>query len=660
MPVALESQSVASKRSRASELVEPRGSGSNTALWLARLFLVCVTAGLAWYTWGHWGDFQIDNGRELYVPAEILKGKMLFRDLWYMYGPLAPYLKALLFKIFGVNLNVLYGFGLALAFANALLTFEVGRQLRLGIIGSLVAPLFFIVESFYPFIRNFIYPYSYAAALGTVLGVACLYFALRYAADAKPFSLASAALLAGLVCYTKQEIGFACVVLLVYLLGVRVLTTRSGSELARNLAICFAGFVPAIIGYAYFAIKLTPKFVFFDNWISTPGTYFMHTFGKITMPEQGMRFVPEELLNAALMALICVVAWSLYGRTISAAAKKFNLNPGISMAALIVLCLMPVIIASFVFLHTFPNGVVREPNLLSQIVTIPLTQIVLPKGIFFLAAAFTAYALWQSLKPTRTVIDIQEAALGIYATLLAMRQMMEITPSIYKCSVFFNVPLFLVFVLLICKVISWSARSLSKSQLNFALSGAMIGESVLLFVLFFPDPNILSAKFSSPYGGFYTRPDVATLFPQIIDFMKSHTQNNKDILVIPEPPSLYVFAGMDAPSRWYSLVPGYIAPDQEQQYIDELVSNNVRYVLIANRSFNEYQIRGFINDGYNQHIHHWIENHFIKVGQIGPTPDAPYPPYIVWIFERKDLVTPENPPQAAAISIPATSTSPKN
>jgi len=75
-------------------------SQSTAPLWIARAVIVSVAGALAWYTWSHWGDFQIDNGRELYVPAEILKGKLLFRDLWYMYGPLAPYLKALLFRIF--------------------------------------------------------------------------------------------------------------------------------------------------------------------------------------------------------------------------------------------------------------------------------------------------------------------------------------------------------------------------------------------------------------------------------------------------------------------------------------------------------------------------------------------------------------------------------
>src|SRR5216684_2852518 len=144
-------------------------SQSTAQIWMARAVIVSVTGALAWYTWGHWGDFQIDNGRELYVPAEILKGKLLFRDLWYMYGPLAPYLKALLFRIFGVQLTVLYLLGLTLTIGTALATFEVSRLFRMGIVGSTLPPLLFLVEAFYPFIRNFVFPYSYAASIGAFL-----------------------------------------------------------------------------------------------------------------------------------------------------------------------------------------------------------------------------------------------------------------------------------------------------------------------------------------------------------------------------------------------------------------------------------------------------------------------------------------------------------
>jgi len=166
---------------------------TRTAEWFARAVIVSVAGAVAWYTWGHWGDFQIDNGREIYVPAAILKGKLLFRDLWYMYGPLAPYLKALLFRIFGVHLTVLFILGLTLTIGTALVTLEIARQFNLGLVTSMVPSLFFLVEAFYPFIRNFVFPYSYADSPASFLGMACLYFVIRHASEMRTQHLGFAA-----------------------------------------------------------------------------------------------------------------------------------------------------------------------------------------------------------------------------------------------------------------------------------------------------------------------------------------------------------------------------------------------------------------------------------------------------------------------------------
>src|ERR1700674_3370252 len=70
--------------------------GSAGEDFAARLAIAAVFIVLAIYTWGRWGDFQVDCGRELYVPSEILRGKLIYRDFFYSYGPLAPYLCALL------------------------------------------------------------------------------------------------------------------------------------------------------------------------------------------------------------------------------------------------------------------------------------------------------------------------------------------------------------------------------------------------------------------------------------------------------------------------------------------------------------------------------------------------------------------------------------
>src|SRR5579872_6978249 len=86
----------------ASRPIENRGqlsSAGRAADWRARAFILAVFIGFTIYTWEQWGDLRVDTGREMYVPAMLAQGKMLYRDLWYPYMPLAPYLEALFFRI---------------------------------------------------------------------------------------------------------------------------------------------------------------------------------------------------------------------------------------------------------------------------------------------------------------------------------------------------------------------------------------------------------------------------------------------------------------------------------------------------------------------------------------------------------------------------------
>jgi len=626
---------------RTSEFPRP-GSASDensgpAGIWISRAIIVGVAAALAWYTWGHWGDFQIDNGRELYVPAEIVKGKLLFRDLWYMYGPLAPYLKALLFRIFGVQLTVLYALGLTLAIGFALVTFEIARRFHLGSVGNIVPSLFFLIEAYHPFIRNFIFPYSYAASLAAFLGVACLYFVMLHASDGRVWHLGLAAVLASLVILTKQEFGAACLALLAFEIAGSYWIRRSPRDLGRNIAVCCAGMLPAVAGYGWFVWKLSARFIFFDNWISTPGTYFMRTFGKITIPEQGLRFVPSELLLSSEYTLLGVAEWALLAVVAVYAIRKLRLSSRSSIVISVMACLTPLWIGVIAYAKEFPWGIVL-PGMAWVSVILPMTQSVFPHGLFFLVVFFTLYALWKLVKNPLDHMPLLEAGLGIYASLVALRVMMKLLTSLWECTVFFNAPAFLVYVIMLNKIFRWACKPLDSKRSRLVAGSMFAAEIAFLSLLFFPRPQMLPARLTTPNGSFYTRPDAAVLFPQIISFMKTHTRNRKDILVLPEPPSLYVFAGMEAPSRMYALVPGYVAPDQEQPYIDELASNHVRYILISDRNVSEYHVGSFGNGGYNRPIYDWMMANFVKVGQFGPQPGADFPPYIVWVYERKDLV----------------------
>src|SRR2546423_15211815 len=99
--------------------------GSLVVLWVAELIV----------TWGAWGNLTIDSGHEMYIPALLAEGKMLYRDLWFNFGPLAPYFNSYLFRLFGIHLSVLYWAGSLTALSAAVFLYMAGMQLSAWPIG---------------------------------------------------------------------------------------------------------------------------------------------------------------------------------------------------------------------------------------------------------------------------------------------------------------------------------------------------------------------------------------------------------------------------------------------------------------------------------------------------------------------------------------------
>jgi hypothetical protein len=615
----------------------PSGKDGLLAEWWARAAILGVATALAWYTWGHWGDFQVDCGREIYAPTALLSGKLLYRDLWYCYGPLAPYLQALLFRIYGVHLVVLFGLGMALTMGTALLAFEVARRFPLPVPVAAAPSLIFLAEAFHPSIFNFVFPYSYSASLGSFLGVACLYLVIRHAGGGRRWNLGLAAVLAGLAALTKQEFGIACIGLLGCEIIAVHLARRSGRETIGNALACVAGLLPAVATYAWFIEKISAKTIFIDNWMSTPGTYFMRTFGKHVMAEQGFRLVPSELIESAAIAGLSFAAWFIAATVSVVVAKKMRTGSRTS-----ILLLMGGVI---------PVAILLKTTWTSQLIVVPLvhafghpmlwitgideiqarvSQLVEPQGIFLVGAFFLGAAAWRFMKNPLLGWPLQECVLGTYAVLISVRQMMG---NASYSGVFFNVPLFLIFIILLVRVLQRAARALEARRRRLLVNSMAGAQALFIFVLMFPDPQRLPAPLTTNIGTFYTRRDVAEVFPQIVSFLKTHTRNGRDILILPEAPSLYVFAGMQAPSRWYELTPGLLAPEHEQEFIGEIKASGVRFVLISNRGATEYGVAPF-GIGYNQPVYQWLMENYVKVSQFGPlTPQGEA--YKMVVFEKK-------------------------
>jgi hypothetical protein len=562
-------------------------TAASRADWFARLAIVAVFTGLAIYTWAHWGDVDVDSGREMYVPAALARGKVLYRDLWYAYGPVAPYLLAGLFRFFGASLYTLYSFGLATALGFALVLFQVSRRFLAAAPAFLVS-FCALLQSFQADIFNYILPYSYAATVGSLIALACLYFVLRSIFTGSRFSMFAAGCCAGLALLSKGEFGFACYATV----GFAVIASRPR---LRNALACAPGCAAGLITYLWMGLRYSAPILLLERFFHSQTQYLMQAYGARWIAEHGLRFRPAEILEGLALLAASLLIWYVVARLPRWGFWCF--------AAVI----LPV--ARYGYRHA-------------------TEFVVFPSGMFWLSLAVFVYALFIILRRDssrdRQAAVLPLAILSVYAMTAGIRVMSKVVPRDY--AIFYNSALFLVFVIALAYIAKHAATSFSVRFV--VLHAAWLG------LLIAPYPKALPSKLVTPRGVIYTRPAEAALFPRIISFIEEKKAQGQAVLVLPEANSLYFFTGTDAPARWYQFIPGVLAPDEEDELIAQLERQHVEFILLSNRYTGEYGVDYFGLD-YNQRVYRWILDHYELQGQFGDFARGPGRPFAMQIYRRR-------------------------
>ena len=76
---------------------------------LSIIFVVSLILYILFYA--KYDVYLIDVGREAYLPWQMLKGQLLYKDIFNVYGPLGYQINAIAYAIFGVKLSTLYLMG---------------------------------------------------------------------------------------------------------------------------------------------------------------------------------------------------------------------------------------------------------------------------------------------------------------------------------------------------------------------------------------------------------------------------------------------------------------------------------------------------------------------------------------------------------------------
>lgn len=187
--------------------------------YLLILWILCIF-GLIFFC-GHYSGILIDFGREVYYPEQILEGKILYKDLFNIYGPLSYQINAVLYKIFGAKLLTLYASGCICSILTVSSIYLIAKRFLSEFL-SFCAGLFTIAAGVCAVsIFNFHFPYSWALLYGLNTFLFSLYFLLKYEGEKKSSFLCASAFLAGISTTCKYDFLLYSFIVLFFILKAK-------------------------------------------------------------------------------------------------------------------------------------------------------------------------------------------------------------------------------------------------------------------------------------------------------------------------------------------------------------------------------------------------------------------------------------------------------
>lgn len=587
-----------------------RGRASRGMVALGIAGLAALTAFQMYATWATWGDLSIDAGHEMYVPWVLSEGQMLYRDVWYHYGPGGVYFNSWLFTIFGRHLAVLYFAGGLSALGSAIFLFLTGNELGFAWPGW-VAGAVVVLEAFHKGLFCFPLPYSFAAVYGCVIACAMLWLLVRGLRSGGWKWMATGGLLAAAALLMKLEFGVACYAALGMAAIFRLVAQKKWKGFAKDLAAMLPGLAicAAVIGWMV-SIR-GASFITQENIMSWPTSFFMKTYGKAWLAHTGLAFSGEALLTALQQTVL--VAGALLAVRLLLSDKKKSLR-GTLLMVLLVLGLV-----------AYCKLMLWELSL-----TWVVQTVFFPKAMVLYTAAGAAAAGWHWWREPAKNRTAQLALLLGFSILLAFRLLFNMGAEGYP--IYYNGPVtlgYLILLTILFRIRSGPGSPAARRAVTVALVGCLA--SVAL-------PAVLKGRYHEPlanleskYGTLRVTQRVAENYRAALAFLQEKKERGETVLIIPEDTSLYFLSDTHTPTRVYAFNPGIVAPGKmTEELFREIEQKNVKYLLWSNRTFIEYGVPNFGRD-FNQELAHYLTARFEPKGLlVAPSEKRWGLAFVVW------------------------------
>ncbi len=536
------------------------------------------------------------------LPLRLLRGELLYRDIHYLYPPLSPYFNSLLYRIFGIHLEVLNVAGIICSAIIVWLCYLIARRI-LSEREAILATIAVIVWCIFKPEGNLISPYSFSALHGMMLALGTLVVTLRYGEKRTWREVFGAGVMIGLAGITKQE--FALTAAVTWSAGALFIHHKTWQQLFLRLL------VPALISLAivlpvfgYFLSRVgwhsliddchllytsIPKSLLFYN---SARTGLDHPFASI------LQMIGGAAVAIALASLITLFSLAGRKKQLTQMAGRENYQAGLATKNLSVRLLLTIFFSALslaVIILWLSHG--RWDG--SPLRALPLALIGLMLWNFFRRDetkpqfALFVIAVYSLMALIRVVLRVPSGGafggyflptsliLIVYLTTVSLPRFIEQFYDEYATD---NVPPALRTIFI-------------KPRLRFT-GIALLSFWLLITIAVFGYRyrKTFPVLITAPHGSLYVTQATAQATQEMLEFIAQSSAPEDAVAVVPEGSSLAFLAGRKMPLRQQIMIPDFMDAQGERDAIAQLAT--VKYVLVINRPMREFGLEAFGRDYY--------------------------------------------------------------
>lgn len=563
---------------------------SLSIIWVLFIFMICIS-------YARWGNPIVDCFRNAYVPDEIMAGNILYKDVYFFYGPLIVYFHALLFKIFGINLQVLYTSGIIVSFIIINTIYYLSRQLLKPFLSCIFGSMFLILVVFRPGIFQYIFPYSYEALYGLLFLLfilVCLINIIKK--DFKSSNLLYiAAILVSICSIIKQDVAIiAYGIFYLYILAFLVSKKLKIADIIKPILITIL--LPLII-YGLLTI-IIPINQLIDGLIPTNrfNLYYLKNYSTMGLSLNFLFLAFKTFLLAFLaftstLSLAYFLVWLI---------KKANFTLKIFFPVLIIF--------TCICISYFHELII---NCLVKIPQFNYGWFEWGVAFLFIFLIFFGIHLWKTKKePAKK--DLYLLIFTVSAIIFLFRN--PLTVNLQSVNNFFVFPALLVVFYIISSIIPESFINVDNQKYTLAFAYTII---ILSFLILLTNYNLYHFKnvlISNDRGKIYLSPIYGVQIQKTLAFIEKYSTQNDKIFSPPEDLIYNFMTGRQGSTKFYQLVPGMVKTIQEEkQTIEDIKRNNTKLILVStNDNVKRYGKTQWGID-FNTHIFKWITDNYLPL-----------------------------------------------